>query len=416
MIDYKYRLEKIKIGGIVQGVGFRPFVHNLAYKHKLCGYIQNNPDGVVIEAEGNPVNIEAFVSELQKGAPVLSRIDEIQRKVSDTDKQSKKYIGFEIRASNQHGKPTTLISPDVCICDDCLKELFDPENRRYLYPFTNCINCGPRFTIIRQLPYDRPFTTMEKFSMCNNCDSEYHNPSDRRFHAQPNACPVCGPTLQLFDEKGKPIPGDPLLTAIELLHNGRIVAVKGLGGFHLAVDGTKVDAVNRLRKRKHRVEKPFALMVGSLETARHLAHLSETEERMLISHERPIILAYRRDNIFPFQIADTIAPGTPYLGIMLPYTPLHFLLFYSPKDGGNYARSEPIFTALVMTSGNISEEPICKDNDEVLKRLTGVADAFLVHDRDIYVRSDDSVISTIDRGISLVRRSRGFAPMPVFFT
>ncbi|HUT62989.1 MAG TPA: carbamoyltransferase HypF [Anaerolineae bacterium] len=417
MNDSTYRLERIDIKGVVQGVGFRPFVHNLAHRYHLCGYVQNNPDGVVIEAEGEAKNIEAFVSDIQYDAPVLSRIVELKRSIFTPVQQLRKYNRFEIRPSEQKGERITLVSPDVCVCDDCLKELFDYKNRRYLYPFINCTNCGPRFTIIRQLPYDRPFTTMERFSMCPECEREYYDPLDRRFHAQPNACPVCGPHLKLVDGTGNSVPGDPLLTAIELLKNGRIVAIKGLGGFHLAVDSMNENAVKRLRMRKHREEKPLALMVGTVGIAHQLALLSDAEERMLISRERPIEIVHRRDDIQElFRVAESVAPHTPYLGIMLPYTPLHYLLFFSPASGGNYASDEPVFTALIMTSGNISEEPICKDNEEVLKRLAEVADAFLLHDRDIYIRSDDSVIAEIDGKISFIRRSRGFTPMPIFLS
>ena len=402
MINTRNILERIEVSGIVQGVGFRPFVFNIARKHNIHGYIQNNPDGVIIEAEGKPEDIESFAYELAHNAPVLSRITGIRRRISDSAAHPEKFSRFEIRASEQKGKPATLISPDVCICEDCLKELFDTENRRYLYPFINCTNCGPRFTIIRRLPYDRQFTTMAPFTMCPDCEREYYEPTDRRFHAQPNACPVCGPGIKLLDGKGKIIPGDPLTGTIEFLQNGQIVAIKGLGGFHLAVDGTNDKAVKWLRERKHRGEKPFALMTGNVETARKIVNLNDIEERLLCSRERPIVLARRKDSGKSFRIADSVAPLNPYLGIMLPYTPLHYLLFFNPGAGWDYNRSIPVLTALVMTSGNISEEPICKDNDEVIERMTGIADAFLVHDRGIHVRSDDSVVSAVNGNISVL--------------
>lgn len=415
MNNSKYRLEKIEVTGIVQGVGFRPFVHNLANAHHLSGHVVNNPNGIVIEAEGKPDDIEAFVSELRGKPPTLSRIYDIRREVLKTDRASRLYDSFTIQTSEREGKPVTLISPDVCVCKDCLRELFDPNDRRYLYPFINCINCGPRFTIIQKLPYDRPFTTMQSFSMCPNCKREYEDPVERRFHAQPNACPVCGPQLELLDGDGEALPGDPLLTSIELLRSGKIVALKGLGGFHLAVDATNEEAVKRLRERKRREEKPLALMVGNMEAVHKIVNLSKIEEEVAGSRERPILLGYRRkDPPEGYQVAHSVAPDNPYLGVMLPHTPLHYLLFFHPRLGGDYANDKPVFSALVMTSGNMSEEPICKDNEEVLETLSGIADAFLLHNRDIHVRCDDSVINVVNEKASLIRRSRGFAPAPLF--
>ncbi|MCE5252242.1 carbamoyltransferase HypF [bacterium] len=410
-----YKCERIEIRGIVQGVGFRPFVHNLAHDCRLCGYVKNNPDGVVIEAEGAPEDIEVFISSLMSRAPVLSRIVELRRTVLDNEPGGRKYLTFEIRASDRTGKPQALISPDVCVCGDCLRELFDQHDRRYLYPFINCTNCGPRFSIIRRLPYDRGFTTMAGFIMCPDCEREYHDPADRRFHAQPDACPHCGPKLRLVDGDGRDIPGDPVLAAVELLRMGRIVAVKGLGGFHLAVDGAQDEAVQRLRSLKHREEKPLALMTGTIRSARKMIHLTVNGRAALESHERPIVLAPRFDGRAKSSpVAPSVAPGTYYLGIMLPYTPLHYLLFFHPQAGGDFAGGKPVFDALVMTSGNLSEDPICKDNDEALRRLSGIADAFLIHDREIAVRCDDSVVNAGGEEISFVRRSRGFAPVPVF--
>jgi len=408
--------EYIEVSGIVQGVGFRPFIHNRAERLGLSGYVLNTPDGVVIEVEGRSYDIGRFVDGLVKDAPPLSRITGIRRReIVPLPEREDSPVGggtFEIRESLHEGGQKTLISPDVCVCGDCLEELFDPADRRYLYPFINCTNCGPRFTIIRDLPYDRPYTTMAAFSMCPDCRAEYVNPRDRRFHAQPIACPVCGPRAELLDGYGKLVRGDPILNAISLLRSGKILAVKGLGGFHLAVDGTNGEAVERLRRRKHREEKPFALMTGTVEDARRLIRLESAEESLLAGRERPILLAPREKNAPA--AADSVAPGNAYLGVMLPYTPIHYLLFFHPQAGGDYAHSRPVFPSLVMTSGNISEEPICRDNLEALDRLGGIADAFLMHNRDIHVRSDDSVVNIAGNGTAFIRRSRGFVPVPVF--
>ncbi|MFC1528269.1 carbamoyltransferase HypF [Candidatus Latescibacterota bacterium] len=409
------RIESIEVTGIVQGVGFRPFVHNLAKRHGLGGYVLNTPDGVIIEVEGKPEAVERFVHSLENDAPPLSKIIEIKRKEPDErvrgDVSPRRYSGFEIRDSLHDGRSKTLIPPDTCVCKDCIGEFFNPEDRRYLYPFINCTNCGPRFTIIKDLPYDRPLTTMNSFTMCSRCRNEYEDPNDRRFHAQPNACPVCGPHLELLNSEGIPISDDPLTTAITYLKEGRILAVKGLGGFHLAVDGTNSRAVERLRQRKHREEKPLALMVGNSTVAHDIVHIGKTQELILTGRERPILLVPRRDTDI---VADAVAPGNSFLGVMLPYTPLHYLLFFHPGAGGSYPDGKPVFTALIMTSGNLSEEPICKDNDEVIDRLSGIADAFLVHNRDIHVRCDDSVVTSIDGELSFMRRSRGYVPVPVF--
>jgi hydrogenase maturation protein HypF len=415
MTDSRVRLERIEVTGIVQGVGFRPFVHNRAKAHRLSGYVINNPNGVVMEAEGHPDDIEAFVTDLREHPPALSRIHDIKREVIESEKEGRSYRSFSIRTSEYQGRPVTLISPDVCVCEDCLRELFDHEDRRYLYPFINCTNCGPRFTIIQKLPYDRPFTTMRSFEMCPSCRREYEEATDRRFHAQPNACPVCGPQLELLDERGEPLPGDPLLGSVRLLREGKILAVKGLGGFHLAVDATNEEAIKRLRRRKKREEKPLALMVGTLEAARNIVELSNTEEEILTSRERPILLGYRRSGApESYGVAASVAPDNPYLGVMLPYTPLHYLLFFHPDCGGDYQGGRSIFSALVMTSGNVSEEPICKDTGEVLRNLSGIADGFLVHNRDIHLRCDDSIVNVVGGTPEFVRRSRGFAPAPLF--
>ena len=415
MNEDQHRVEYIEVTGIVQGVGFRPFVHNLAEKYHLGGYVLNRPDGVIIEVEGKAEVLEEFVHELEHKAPPLSRIVEISRRVIvQIDQKGEipvRFKGFEIRESLHEGQTVTLIPPDVCVCEDCLTELFDSKDRRYLYPFINCTNCGPRFTIIRDLPYDRPFTTMSGFTMCPDCLSEYENHLDRRFHAQPNACNVCGPHVYLLDSSGNPIPDNPVLKAINLLKEGKVVAVKGLGGFHLAVDATNNEAVQRLRQRKHREEKPLAIMAGNAEISGRLVQLDKAEMQILCGRERPILLAPRYKGAV---VADAVAPGNAYLGVMLPYTPLHYLMFFHPGAGGNYIANEPLFSALVMTSGNLSEEPICKDNEEAIERLSGVADAFLMHNRDIHVRSDDSVVNIVGTEASFIRRSRGYVPVPVF--
>jgi hydrogenase maturation protein HypF len=393
---------RILVRGIVQGVGFRPFVYKLARSLDLKGFVRNSSDGVVIEIEGN--NSTIFIERLSKEAPPLSQIMNI-------DTVALPYHGykdFQIIESRDEGK-FTLVSPDVSICKDCLRELLDSSNRRYLYPFINCTNCGPRYTITRSIPYDRPNTTMSVFQMCTECEKEYHNPEDRRFHAQPNACPVCGPHVQLkvkseklkVDEKEHPIE-----ETIRLLKDGKIVAIKGLGGFHLACDATNEEAVKILRLRKRKSNKPFALMAPDVETIKKFCEVSKEEENLLVSHKRPIALLRKIKNTLPRDVA----PNNPSLGFMLPYTPLHYLLFYSPADF-----PVPNFDALVMTSGNISEEPIVIDNDDALLTLADIADAFLIHNRDIFMRVDDSVVSVIQSvpSLSFIRRSRGYVPDPI---
>jgi len=406
----------IKIQGIVQGVGFRPFVYRLAKEHHLNGFVLNNSEGVSIEVQGDDDTVKKFIYDLENKAPPLSRIDSIDDESIDSVFN---YTDFVIKES-VHGKnPTTLVSPDVGTCETCLKELFDPDNRRYLHPFINCLDCGPRFTIIEKLPYDRSSTTMKSFELCSSCLKEFEEPLSQRFHVQPNACPECGPQLELLDSHGKTIEGDPLLNAITCLKEGKIIAIKSLGGFQLAVDATNDEAVQRLRKRKQRDEKPFALMAGDLRNAEKLATFTDKEREALCSRERPIVIVHRpserreRSSFVP-RISTFVAPNTPHLGIMLPYTPLHYLLFYHPAAGGDFEKKKSLFTSLVMTSGNISEEPIIKDNDEAIKRLGSVADAFLTHNRDIHLRCDDSVVYINHKKPSFIRRSRGYAPAPVF--
>lgn len=386
-----------RIKGIVQGVGFRPFIYNLARDNNVKGFVSNTAQGVYIEAEGTSDSLEAFLDAIPKQKPPLAHIVSIET----AEQPQKSYVDFSIHKSEGQAERRTLISPDVCVCDDCLRELFDPEDRRYGYPFINCTNCGPRYTIIMDIPYDRPFTAMKGFTMCPGCQTEYDDPHDRRFHAQPNACWACGPVVRLWDGNRREVPGDdPVAETRALLKAGHIVAIKGLGGFHLAVDATNNDAVKRLRRRKHREEKPLAIMVVDMEDARRVGHVSEAEAALLNSIRRPIVLLEKSDNS---GIADAVSPRNRNYGVMLPYTPLHYLLL----------RSDDLF-ALVMTSGNISEEPIAIDNEEAFERLGNIADYFLNHNRDIYLRSDDSIMRVVGRQPRQVRRSRGYVPIPTF--
>lgn len=386
---------RIRIAGVVQGVGFRPFLYRLAAVHGITGSVRNDAHGVLVDAQGDNGSLAAFVEQIRQSPPPLARITEMHVDYLPPASFSR----FEIVASEADIERSVLISPDVATCDDCLRELFDPADRRYRYPFINCTNCGPRFTITGDVPYDRANTSMASFVMCADCQREYDDPSDRRFHAQPNACPVCGPQVWLLKADGKRLQTeDAIVKAVELLGEGRVVAVKGLGGFHLAVDATNQQAVIRLRRRKHREEKPLAIMSPDLAAVEQYALVSRAERELLTSRERPIVLLRKKS---PCPIAEAVAPGNAFIGVMLPYTALHHLLLR-----GN-------FLALVMTSGNLSEEPIAKDNGEALRRLHAIADFFLVHDRDIVVRSDDSVLRVLDDRAMHIRRSRGFAPLPV---
>ncbi len=387
---------RLEINGIVQGVGFRPFIHQLARRHDLAGEVANTATGVSLTIEGPPERIQAFIDELPDRTPPLAHIVE----VSQTPVEMRGFETFSIVHSRKTAARATLISPDVMVCEDCLAEMRDPANRRHRYPFINCTNCGPRYTIIEDIPYDRPKTTMRSFSMCPACRAEYDDPADRRFHAQPNACPVCGPRVTLCEAGGSVVEtDDPIVEAARRLKAGRIVAIKGLGGFHLAVDAVNEAAVKRLRRRKHREEKPLALMCWNLIQIRAIAEVGPDEEKLLTSIHRPIVLLKKKAAI---PIAPSTAPGNRCLGIMLPYTPLHHLLL----DEG--------FTALVMTSANLSEEPIVKDNREAFERLDGIADDFLIHDRDIYLRGDDSIVRHSAGQMRPLRRSRGYVPVPVF--
>jgi hydrogenase maturation protein HypF len=391
---------RISVGGIVQGVGFRPFVYRLAGELGLTGWVNNTTDGVIIEVEGGKEDLEGFLSRLEKEPPPLARITSI----SSSREDPVGYSDFSIRRSLAGADPAVLISPDTAVCPDCVRELFDPEDRRYRYPFINCTNCGPRYTILRSVPYDRPNTSMNSFTMCAACQAEYDDPSDRRFHAQPDACADCGPALTLVRRVGTTVGiEDPLQGSIELLKEGKILAIKGLGGFHLAVDGLFSPAVEKLREKKGREEKPFALMVKDLDTANRLCALNENSIRILTSTESPIALLRRRQSP-EISISHAVAPKSRYYGLMLPYTPLHHLLMAH-------------FDLLVMTSANITEEPLCAQNDEAFERLGHIADAFLVHDRDIVLRCDDSIVRldpvNPGEGPVVLRRARGFVPSPV---
>jgi len=381
--------------GIVQGVGFRPFIYRLAVKNSLTGFVKNTPEGVIAEIEGLPENIDTFYKNILQELPPLARITNISSSEIDNSGDDT----FKIIDSTTQGQADVHITPDAAICNDCLKELFDPADRRFRYPFINCTNCGPRLTIINTIPYDRPNTSMSCFEQCPQCLAEYNNPADRRFHAQPNACPVCGPQITLLDAKGAIIStDDPVNAAIDLLSSGQVLAIKGLGGFHLSVDASNDEAVKKLRSRKYREEKPLAIMTCDIDQAKRIAEISEEEEILLTSVQRPIVLLKKINSNL---ISYFIAPSVPNLGIMLPYTPLHYLLLNNN------------FTALVMTSANQVDEPICTGNREAVARLHGIADYFLVHNRDILVRCDDS-IAFVAAGIpQLMRRSRGWVPQPL---
>lgn len=386
---------RVLVEGIVQGVGFRPFVYQLACRLGLAGWVCNDTAGVTIEIEGPAAATSAFLHQIQTESPPLARISRLSRQPLTPTGEA----GFAIRQSVAADGVRVQVAPDSFVCADCLRELFDPENRRFRYPLINCTNCGPRYTIVTGIPYDRPLTTMAGFAMCAACRSEYDDPASRRFHAQPIACPVCGPRLSLLDSKGALLCDEhPLETAITALRQGRILAVKGLGGYHLAVDAANPSAVAELRRRKHRDEKPFALMAADLAAVQRLACCSELEARLLSGPERPIVLLNKRPG---HGLAASVAPHNRYFGIMLPYTPLHYLLL------------EEHFSALVMTSANRSDEPIAYRNEEVCDRLTGIADLFLVHNRPIQTRADDSIARTIAGRPLLLRRSRGYVPSTI---
>ena len=393
----------IHVSGVVQGVGFRPFIYGLARRYALTGWVMNTSSGVEIEVQGGDGALDAFTRAITAEAPPLSRVE----RVTVRSAQANGAATFEIRHSAAQAGAYQPVSPNVATCDDCLAEVFDPSNRRYRYAFTNCTNCGPRFTIIQDIPYDRPATTMAGFEMCPDCRAEYENPLDRRFHAQPIACPVCGPKLAIAPSAAHPLaewddlPADPIEAARALIRRCHIVAVKGLGGYHLACDATHPDAVRLLRQRKGRAAKPFAVMAADLDTARALCELDAAAEQALTVRERPIVLLPWRAGS---PIAPEVAPGLRELGVMLPYTPLHALLLEPAAD---------FPPALVMTSGNFSEEPIATDDEDALRRLAPLCDAFLLHNRPIHIRCDDSVVQPVSGAIVPLRRSRGYAPYPV---
>jgi hydrogenase maturation protein HypF len=419
---------RVHITGVVQGVGFRPFVYNLATRLKLKGWVNNTSAGVDIHIEGEEADLNSFIEKLSSEKPPLASLDEI----SVREAALENYQTFDIQHSTSIEGAFQPISPDVAVCDDCLREMFDPADRRYRYPFINCTNCGPRFTIIQDIPYDRPKTTMAGFALCPDCEREYKDPTDRRFHAQPVACPVCGPHVWLemssrFQVSGfrSPEGDDAIQETRRLLAEGKIVAVKGLGGFHLACDATNAQSVSELRARKLRVDKPFALMMPDVETIERHCFVSDAEREALQSAARPIVLLKRKPES---NIAKEVAPKQDWLGVMLPYTPLHYLLFADSLHPSSF-----ILPPLVMTSGNLSEEPIATDNDEARERLASLADAFLFHNRDIHIRCDDSVVRVISHQSSVIshqsdgklitdywslmtyplRRSRGYSPFPV---
>ncbi len=399
MADRAHQRLRLVIRGAVQGVGFRPFVYRLAGELNLPGWVSNSAGGVFTEVEGDPVVLEKFLARLQNETPPRAHIQSIDHTLLDTVG----YDGFEIRESDSSGEKIAAVLPDIATCPECLAEIFDPKNRRHRYPFTNCTNCGPRYSIIESLPYDRPNTTMRGFTMCPECQSEYDDPSDRRFHAQPNACPVCGPRVELWNSDGVCVAtnGDAIAKVVEAIRGGAVVALKGIGGFHLVVDARNDEAIQRLRERKHRDEKPLALMYPTVEMVTLHCMVSDTEKRLLESPETPIVLLER----FPdAPVAGSIAPGNPYIGAMLPYTPLHHILM---RDLG---------TPVVATSGNLSEEPICIDEKDVLERLGAIADLFLVHNRPITRHVDDSVTRVVSERVMVLRRARGYAPLPVLLS
>ena len=386
---------EITVRGVVQGVGFRPFVHRLASRFGLAGWVENTPGSVVIHVEGDAAALSRFRARFGPEIPPAARVTRLSvRKATPTG-----VSGFTIRASRRDGIALSTIPPDIATCPGCLRELADPADRRHRYPFTNCTNCGPRFTIVTSLPYDRERTSMDAFPMCDACRKEYGDPLDRRFHAEPNACPACGPRLSVRDESGAPMEtDDPIGTATRAILAGSIVAVRGLGGFQLAVDATNDGAVRALRKRKRREEKPFAVMFRDVGSVRAAAYLASADEAILRSPQAPVLLARARAGS---SLASSVSTGLPTAGVFLPYTPLHRMLL------------DRADRPLVMTSGNASDEPIAIGNDEATSRLRGIADLFLLHDREVVQRSDDSVVRRVGRGIYPIRRARGFVPAPV---
>jgi len=391
--------SRFTVTGVVQGVGFRPFVYRIALENNLKGYVKNMGDGTVeIEVEGSEKDIEKFVSQLISRKPPLAKIDGIKRVDFDDELY---YESFSVLKSELiERESASLIPPDIGICDDCARELFDPDNRRYRYHFITCTNCGPRFTIIERYPYDRGNTSMADFPMCRMCESEYYNPSDRRFHAETIACPHCGPRLMLFDRNGLKVEGDPIKLAAKFLDEGRILAIKGVGGFHISLSAYDDDAILRLRRWKGREQKPFAVMAKDVETVKSFAYLDDVEERLLTSPFKPIVLLNLKEDS---TISRHVSPGLHNVGVMLPYTGLHLLVF-----------SESETDVLIMTSGNLPSEPIVFDEKEAIERFSQIVDYYLVHDRRILHRCDDSVVRNVDGSPCFLRRSRGFVPEPLY--
>ena len=388
----------IEVAGIVQGVGFRPYIFRLADRLQLSGFVNNNSDGVSIEIEGNEDSIQKFIATLKFQPPPLAQIIRFDvREISKKDETQ-----FQIVQSKTFRQRNTLISPDISTCEDCTHELLDPKDRRYLYPFTNCTNCGPRFTIVSDIPYDRSKTSMSEFKMCKQCQEEYDDPGDRRFHAQPNACPVCGPSLKFIGKDQTINTNEPIKKLLDALESGQIAAIKGIGGFHLVVDAKNNQAVHDLRTRKHRFEKPLALMVKDLKSVTQYAYVDETERNQLSNLHRPIVLCRKKEKN---SLSPEISTDNDYFGVMLPYSPLHELIFHTGS-----------LDVLVMTSANISEEPICFENEECIKRMDHIADCYLLHDREIYIRCDDSVLQIWEEKPFFIRRSRGYSPRPLILS
>ena len=386
--------RRVRVEGVVQGVGFRPHVHRLATALELGGFVGNDERGVVLEVEGPAQSIEEFLRRLGDEAPPLAAVERVEAETITPFGDR----AFAIVASRTTDRHEVLVAADAAICEDCLRELADPGDRRHRHPFINCTNCGPRYTVVVDVPYDRPTTTMAAFAMCADCRREYHDPTDRRFHAQPVCCPACGPRLRLLDDDGRVLDGEPIVATARLLRQGAVVAIKGLGGYHLAVDAADADAAAGLRARKHREDKPFAVMVADLDAARRLCEVSPSEAALLTDPARPIVLLHRRDEM---RVAPAVAPGNRRLGLMLPYTPLHHLL------------AAELDRAIVLTSGNVSDEPIAYRDEDALERLSPIADAFLLHDREIHMRVDDSVAHVAAGRPGLLRRSRGYVPRPI---
>ncbi|GBG57709.1 carbamoyltransferase [Sporomusaceae bacterium FL31] len=388
-------MERLRlcVTGIVQGVGFRPFVYHLAHKFDLAGWVLNHANGVQIEVEGKPEMLSRFLNALRAEAPPQASIAGVTTEPVAIEGETR----FDIKKSVAMSSRSVLVSPDIATCSDCQREIKQAWNRRLFYPFINCTNCGPRYSIIKELPYDRSSTTMSEFTMCSHCQSEYRNPADRRFHAQPNACPACGPSYQLITKSGELVTGDPVAMARQFITNGAILAIKGIGGYHLVCNAEDNQAVTLLRQRKFREDKPFAVMCSDLSTVRRHCNVSKEEERLLAGAVKPIVLLEKG---CCYDLAQAIAPGNPYLGVMLPYAPIHWILM----------ESEDIW---VMTSGNGCDEPIAYQDDDARNRLAGIADYFLIHNRPIYTRIDDSVARVIRNKPTILRRSRGYAPAPI---